>query len=53
LEPEFIRLDYNHNKLQSLETDSSTPCTNNALAVELEFLWDQLDRPSFLAQPNG
>jgi hypothetical protein len=33
LEPEFIRFDYNHNRLQSLGTVSSTACTCNSQAV--------------------
>jgi hypothetical protein len=43
LEPGFIHFAYNHNRLQSLETVSSTACTNGALAVELVFLRVQRD----------
>jgi hypothetical protein len=53
LEPEFIRFAYNHNKLQSHKPASSIACTNSALAVELEILWDQLEQLSCLVQPNG
>jgi hypothetical protein len=43
LEPGFIRFGYNHDMLQSLETDSATACTSSALAAELDFFWYQLD----------
>jgi hypothetical protein len=34
--------------LQSLEIVSSTACTNNSLAVELEVLWGHVDQVFFL-----
>jgi hypothetical protein len=49
LEPGFIHVGYNHNKLQSAEAIYSIACTINSPAVELEFLWDQLN-PFFLVQ---
>jgi hypothetical protein len=44
LEPGSICLPYSHNKLQSPEVVSSAVCVNNSPAVELEFLWDQLEQ---------
>jgi hypothetical protein len=48
MEPGFILFGYTHNKLQSFQTASSIARINNAMAVEIEFLWDQLEQIFFL-----